>query len=68
MSNLTDEQRDKLREIGRLMKEVNLEIYSRYDGYALYIKNNDAPIYESDEGNTIYGKTLILIADSDKGE
>ncbi len=67
MPNLTDEQRDKLREIGRLMKEVSFEIDVYDTCTQIYIGKNK--LYDSrKELFEINGNDLIKIADSDKGE
>ncbi len=67
MPNLTDEQRDKLREIGRLMKDLNIvvdagETYTKIwiDGHKFL--DSRAELFE------INGDYLTKLADSDKGE
>ena len=66
MPNLTDEQRDKLREIGRLMKDLNIvvdagETYTKIwiDGHKFL--DSRAELFE------INGDYLTKLADSDKG-
>lgn len=67
MSNLTDEQRDKLREIGRLMKDLDLvvdagESYTKiWLGGHKFLDSREA-LFE------INGDHLIKLADSEKGE
>ncbi len=67
MPNLTDEQRDKLREIGRLMKEIDFEINVFYTHTEVWI--GKYKICDSRrELFDIGGYELIKLADSDKGE